>query len=107
VTRGQEPRFLDQVALNLRAHGGLLAAPNHDVKHKGGGHDDDQEGRHQLEENPVSQFVLTVLVLSVGFTSGLRSGSRRHAPFSDSEDSPGPVRFFPGCAGRRHQPTAA
>jgi hypothetical protein len=49
----EELRLLDQVALNFGAQRSFPGTAEHQIEHGGGGHDDDQEGGHQLEENPV------------------------------------------------------
>ena len=72
---GQELRFLDEVAFNFAAQRSLPGAAHHDVEHNRGCEDDDQKGRHQLEEYPVSHFLLTLKLLPLG----PRSGSPRRA----------------------------
>jgi hypothetical protein len=51
---GRELSLLNEVALNFGAQRSLPGAAKHEVKQHGGGQNDDQEGRHQLQENPVS-----------------------------------------------------
>ena len=53
---GEKLGFLDEVAFDLCAQGSLPGAADHDIENYGGGDDDDQKGRQQLEENPVCHF---------------------------------------------------
>ena len=66
----QELGLLDEVTFNFAAQRSLPGAAEHEVEHNRGCEDDNQKGRHQLEENPVSHFFLTL---------GPRSGSPRRA----------------------------
>ena len=60
---GEELGLLDEVAFNFVAQRSLPGAAEHDVEHYGGREDDDQKGRHQLEENPVSLLTRSSLTL--------------------------------------------
>jgi len=94
--------LLSEVALDFAAQGSLPRAADHNVEDYGGCKDDDQEGRHQFEENPIRHFLPILEIL----TWGPRSGSPPRARFSGNADSPDRVQFFRGCGGRRHPPSA-
>src|SRR5580700_10766292 len=55
----QQLSLLREVAFDLGPQRCLPRAADHEVEGHGGRHDDYQKCRQQLEENPVSQFVLT------------------------------------------------
>ncbi len=99
----EEKRLLCEVALDLGAQRGFPRAANHHVENDGGGGDDDHEDGEEFEEDAVLQFSL---VLSPLFIWGTRSGIRRRARFSGSAGSRGRARFFRGCGGHRHRPSA-
>ena len=52
----QKLGFLDQVALDLVAQRSLPGAAERHIEGYGGGQDNDEERRHQLQENPASHF---------------------------------------------------
>jgi hypothetical protein len=70
--------FLRKVAFDLIAQRSFPRAAKREVEGYSGREDDDQKGRQQFEENPVSHFFfLTLEALTLEF----RSGSPRRARF--------------------------
>jgi hypothetical protein len=54
---GKELSFLDEIAFDFCAKRGLPRAADHYVEDYGGSDDDDEEGRHQFEKDPISHFL--------------------------------------------------